>query len=108
MLIRIVRMTFEESKVEDFLNLFNKSKHEIRRFKGCLHLELMQDYHQTNIFTTYSHWIDEHSLEVYRTSPLFKEVWEQTKKLFKEKPVAFSLKAYIRVEEPEDFLTSEH
>lgn len=92
MLIRIVRMTFHENEVEAFLKIFEESKHLIRNFPGCNHLELWQDENQKNIFITYSHWKDEESLNQYRDSELFKTVWTFTRKLFSEKPVVFSSK----------------
>lgn len=97
MLVRIVRMTFQQEKVDDFLNLFEVTKDRIRSFDGCEHLELHKDYHQPNIFVTYSIWRDDKALESYRYSELFEEVWSKTKPLFKEKPVAFSNKPYIKV-----------
>ncbi len=97
MLIRIVRMTFQEDKVEDFLKVFDESKEKIRHFPGCHHLELLKDYSQENIFSTYSYWEDDEALNNYRYSELFKGVWSETKILFKEKPVAFSSKKYIEV-----------
>ncbi|MTI19716.1 antibiotic biosynthesis monooxygenase [Fulvivirga sp. RKSG066] len=90
MLVRIVRMTFKADKVDDFLKVFEESKHKIRAFDGCRHLELHRDYHKKNVFSTYSHWIDDAALDGYRHSDLFKGVWAQTKALFDEKPIAFS------------------
>lgn len=90
MLIRIVRMTFHEEKVGNFLAIFNDSKHKIRRFEGCQHLELLQDKNFPNIFSTYSYWESENHLNTYRDSELFKNVWTLTKVLFVEKPIAFS------------------
>lgn len=98
MLIRIVRMTFDPTKVEDFLAIFNESKHKIRHMEGCTHLELMQDYTLSNSFSTYSVWVDENALNNYRDSELFKDVWARTKALFSEKPIAFSLKEHTKVE----------
>lgn len=97
MLIRIVRMTFEKENVPDFLNVFESSKSKIRSFDGCQHLELWKDYHAENSFTTYSIWDNEDTLNNYRDSELFKSVWQQTKALFKEKPIAFSNKNYTTV-----------
>ena len=97
-LIRIVRMTFQEDQVNTFLEVFNQSKSKIRHFEGCTHLTLMQDYHKPNIFTTYSHWEDDQALDNYRHSDLFKSVWKETKKLFDDKPLAFSLKKFMEVE----------
>jgi len=91
MLIRIVRMTFQEEKIKDFLDNFHKTKKQIRSFEGCEHLELWQDKDQENIFVTYSHWQSQENLDSYRKSELFKEIWSFTKKLFVGKPQAFSV-----------------
>ncbi|QSE96112.1 putative quinol monooxygenase [Fulvivirga lutea] len=97
MLIRVVRMTFEQKNVDDFLAVFNESKDRIRNFPGCQHLELLKDYNQPNIFSTYSIWDDETALDAYRHSELFEGVWAKTKALFSDKPMAFSSKKYIEV-----------
>lgn len=91
MLIRIVRMTFKPESVEDFLALFKESQDQIRNFEGCLHLELLRDFHQSNIYYTHSHWTDDVALEDYRNSGFFKKTWKKTKVLFKEEPLAFSM-----------------
>lgn len=92
MLVRMVRMTFQEDRVDDFLENFEKNKQAIRNFPGCDHLELWQDENEKNIFLTYSHWKSEEALNQYRDSELFKTVWAFTKTLFAAKPVAFSSK----------------
>ncbi len=97
MLIRIVKMTFDPTKVDDFLAVFKESKEKIRAKDGCSHLELMQDYNLPNSFSTYSYWENEEALNSYRNSDLFKEVWAKTKILFSEKPLAFSLKQHTLV-----------
>lgn len=97
MLIRIVRMTFYEDKVDDFLKIFEESKHKIRAFPGCNHLELHRDYNANHIFSTYSYWDSEEAINNYRNSDLFKSVWSRTKVLFAEKTMAFSHKL---VDEP--------
>lgn len=91
MIIRIVKMSFEPGKVNDFLAVFNASKHLIRNFEGCSHLELLHDLDEKNIFFTYSYWKDENALENYRRSELFKNVWSRTKILFNNKPEAWSV-----------------
>ena len=62
MIIRVVRMTFDENKEEDFLTIFNESKDKIRDFDGCIHLELLKDVHAACVYTTYSHWQSEEKL----------------------------------------------
>ena len=98
MLIRIVRMTFQVDKVEEFRNIFNNVKQKIRNFPGCNHLELHQDYHSENIFSTYSHWENDEALNNYRKSELFTEVWKQTKTLFLKHPIAYSNKPVDKVD----------
>lgn len=91
MLVRIVKMTFEPSETEAFQKIFQQNKEKIRGFEGCSFLELYRDKNRSNIFFTYSYWKEERDLEKYRDSALFKEVWSQTKKLFSDKPEAWSV-----------------
>ncbi|PKD18315.1 antibiotic biosynthesis monooxygenase [Salegentibacter salinarum] len=90
MIHRIVKMEFDPEKVEEFLSNFEKNKKKIRTFGGCYKLQLLQDQDNTNIFFTYSYWVDDPSLERYRNSELFKDVWAKTKVLFNAKPEAWS------------------
>ena len=99
MLIRIVRMTFREEEVGNFLSLFDQVKSKIRAFEGCQHLELWQDYNEDNVYLTYSIWDTQEHLDHYRFSELFKDTWSRTKVLFAEKPRAFSSRQYLNVEE---------
>lgn len=91
MFIRIVKMTFEPNYIEYFLKNFNENKQFIRNFEGCRLLELYRDKNNTNQYFTYSYWESEAHLEKYRQSELFNSVWSQTKKLFSEKPQAWSV-----------------
>lgn len=95
MFVRIVKMSFEPSKIDGFLDYFESKKHFIRNFAGCEFLELYRDKENTNIFFTYSHWQDESDLENYRNSDLFKTVWAITKQSFNDKPVAWSVDKLI-------------
>lgn len=97
MLIRTVRMTFKAEEIDNFLQVFEESKHKIRGFEGCHHLELLKDYTNACVFSTYSLWDDQEALNRYRHSELFKAVWAQTKPRFSAKPIAFSSKKYIKV-----------
>lgn len=97
MLIRYVKMTFQEKKVADFLEIFETSKEKIRASEGCQYLELMRDIHQPEVFMTHSHWLSEDALNNYRESELFKSTWSKTKVLFADKPVAFSVESILVV-----------
>ncbi|MDP2541706.1 antibiotic biosynthesis monooxygenase [Tenacibaculum discolor] len=91
MFVRIVKMSFQPEKIEEFLNNFNSKKEFIRNSPGCRLLELYRDKTNPNIFFTYSYWDTEQDLENYRNSELFKGVWAQTKVLFNDKPLAWSV-----------------
>ncbi len=91
MLVRIVKMSFEPSKIDEFLNNFEENKSAIRDFKGCELLELYNDQNQPEIYFTYSYWQSASHLESYRKSELFNKVWAKTKPLFNKKPEAWSV-----------------
>jgi len=91
MFVRIVKMSFSEEHIANFLENFEENKHFIRNYKGCQLLELYRDKKDSNIFFTYSYWETEYDLEHYRQSELFKRVWSKTKVLFNKKPEAWSV-----------------
>lgn len=91
MLIRIVKMTFFSNRTDEFQTRFENIKEKIIAFEGCELLELYQDKNDANIFFTYSYWKSEQSLNQYRKSAFFKEVWSETKKMFSKKPEAWSV-----------------
>ena len=97
MFTRIVKMEFQEDQIASFLANFETVKHNIRHFKGCLHLELWRDKHQPTIFFTYSKWEKESDLETYRNSELFKGVWAKTKPMFVAKANAWSVDTHSEV-----------
>lgn len=91
MLIRIVKLSFHEENIPAFMENFELMKEHIRNSPGNRLLELYQDKNNPCIFFTYSHWETEADLENYRKSALFDEVWTFTKKLFNDKPEAWSV-----------------
>ncbi|MFZ0597667.1 MAG: antibiotic biosynthesis monooxygenase family protein [Flavobacterium sp.] len=91
MFVRIVKMSFHEEKIPDFLENFESVKNKIRNAEGNRFLELYQDKNDKCIFFTYSYWETEADLENYRKSELFNTVWSFTKKLFNAKPEAWSV-----------------
>lgn len=91
MIIRIVRLTFRSEETNNFEALFDRTCNQIRNFEGCRHLQLLRDKDNPNIYCTYSHWDNEQCLENYRNSAFFKDTWTQTKALFADKPLAFSV-----------------
>lgn len=92
---RIVRLSFEESKIDNFLHIFETSKSKISNFPGCRKLDLMRDYNDLNVYYTVSQWETNDDLNKYRNSELFKITWAKTKLLFNDKPYAFSMIDFI-------------
>lgn len=98
MFVRIVKMSFHEKNIPAFLENFELIKEKIRNAPGNRFLELYQDKNNKNIFFTYSYWETEEDLENYRKSALFDGVWTFTKKLFNDKPEAWSVDKLVTLE----------
>src|ERR1700748_1709801 len=97
MLIRIVRMHFTETGVEEFLPTFQANMQAIRTFEGCTQLELLKDINHPLTYTTISYWNDVASLENYRKSELFAAVWKKVKTHFSRSAEAFSIEPLIQL-----------
>jgi quinol monooxygenase YgiN len=82
MVTRIVKMTFRNEACDEFLQIFEKYKTQIRNAKGCTHLALLRVADEPYVFFTYSKWDNEQHLDDYRYSTTFAEVWPQVKVLF--------------------------
>ena len=89
MIKRIVKMEFEPENVSAFVNIFKTNKDIITTFDGCHSVELLRDINTQNIFFTYSIWDSESSLNKYRESNTFKDIWSKTKPLFSSKAKAW-------------------
>jgi hypothetical protein len=98
MITRLVKLTLQPDKIEDFMQVFAEVKETIAGFDGCHRVELLQDIASPNIFFTYSVWEDEHYLNHYRFSEFFKQTWERSKKLFAAKAEAWSVRLIERAE----------
>ena len=98
MFIRIVKMSFHEENIPAFLENFEIMKEKIRNAEGNRYLELYQDKNNPCIFFTYSFWETEDDLENYRRSALFDGVWRFTKKLFNDKPEAWSVDKVVSLQ----------
>lgn len=98
MFVRIVKMSFQEDKIEAFLNNFDEVKGNIRNFPGNRFLELYRDKNNPSVFFTYSYWDSEQDLENYRNSELFNGVWTYTKQFFNQKPEAWSVDKLVSLQ----------
>jgi heme-degrading monooxygenase HmoA len=98
MFVRIVKLSFHEENIPAFLENFELMKEKIRNASGNRFLELYHDKNNKCIFFTYSYWETEQDLENYRNSELFYDVWNFTKKLFNDKPEAWSVDKLVTIE----------
>lgn len=95
MIIRIVKLHFDEKYIGDFLTHFETVKFDVANFKGCYGMKLLRDVNDSNLVMTYSHWESEKDLDNYRNSELFGEIWPTIKKWFDQKPEAWSVEVYF-------------
>lgn len=90
-ILRIVRMDFDPSKVEEFDEMFVRFETRIVAQEGCRKVLLLKSTENPTERTTISWWEDEASLHAYRSSSLFGEVWPLTKSKFQSDPIAWTL-----------------
>ena len=91
-------MSFHKENIPAFMENFELMKNHIRNAPGNRFLELYQDKKNPCILFTYSYWETESDLENYKNSALFDEVWTFTKKLFNDKPEAWSVDKLVTLE----------
>jgi len=91
MIIRIVKMTIQPEKIDQFNRIFNDSVKLIQEYDGCLGVQLMKDVNQENVYFTISKWQTESHLNIYRKSKFFGNTWSTVKVLFAGKAEAWSL-----------------
>ena len=89
-IIRIVRMTFTQETLKQFEAIFRKHENAIGDQPGCFKVELVEDSTNPLVRATVSIWDSEESLNDYRKSELFGEVWPETKRLFAAAPEVVS------------------
>jgi quinol monooxygenase YgiN len=96
MITRVVKIHFQEDKIEQFLTFFETIKWEITKQENCYGMKLLQDKINPEIVFTYSLWKNQEALDKYRDSTLFSEqVWPKIKPWFKEKAQAWTLEEYF-------------
>jgi len=95
MITRIVKLHFQEDRIQDFLDFFETVKYKVSSFPNCHGMKLLQDVHQPHIVFTYSLWESEDDLNIYRDSELFGNVWPTIKPWFAMKAEAWSVNEYF-------------
>ena len=92
-IVRIVRLTFDEKTIETFQELYQKHELAIASQPGCHSVDMVEDEADPYVRATISKWDSVESLNRYRDSELFGEVWPATKALFAGKPEVWTYKA---------------
>jgi autoinducer 2-degrading protein len=90
MVTRIVKLTFKESHIEEFLEFFETIKHKVNEYPGCMGMQLMQQKDNKLVVFTYSQWEKEEDLNSYRDSGTFGNVWPNIKPWFDARPEAWT------------------
>lgn len=90
MIKRIVKLTIRAEEVDAFAAIFRQSRETILSMPGCHHVECLQSVDDPRVFFTYSHWYDVDSLNAYRHTDVFADIWKRTKALFDQKAEAWS------------------
>jgi len=90
MIKRIVKLKIRENSIEDFLKIIDMISTDIVSFPGCRSLQILKETDNKNVFFTISDWDDEIALNKYRKSEFFRSHWQEQKKLFSDKPEAWS------------------
>jgi len=98
MIVRLVQLTIDPTRINDFLQLFEASKKQIRQSPGCLELTLVQDIDQPNRISTLSKWSDEDALQMYRESDFFRSTWSASKRMFADRASATSYQVISRTD----------
>ncbi len=91
MVTRIVKLHFKDAHTAQFLSYFERIKHQVNGFEGCIAMKLFQDRHNPNIVMTYSQWESEEALEKYRHSETFGEIWPRIKPWFAVRAEAWTV-----------------
>lgn len=93
MIIRVVDLQIQPEAFVKAKSLLDEVAPKVRGFEGCLHLELNFDIHRKGHIQTYSKWVSEEALNVYRNSEVFIIFWKSIKPLFLRPASAWSFKS---------------
>jgi quinol monooxygenase YgiN len=95
MITRIVKLTFQEERIADFISFFDTINTRVSTFENCHGMRLMQEKGREHVVFTYSLWESEDALNKYRDSELFQGVWSTIKPWFAERAEAWTVETYF-------------
>lgn len=91
MIVRLVKLTILPAEVERFRAMFPTVRQRVLGAPGCIGLELLSAMDDHGVYFTQSEWTSVGSLEDYRNSALFADVWPLLKPMFAERAQAWTL-----------------
>ena len=95
MITRLVKLSIRPESASGFETIFYNTQALIEGFEGCQKTNLFKVAGAESQYFTISYWNSEESLENYRASELFKNVWSTVKPLFSAKAEAWTLNGVI-------------
>ena len=95
MIERIVKLTFQSDRADEFIAIFNRMQPIILEMQGCTGVRLLRDTTDTNVFFTHSVWASIADLDEYRKTDVFRNTWVYVKTLFAQKPEAWSVEVCV-------------
>ena len=95
MITRLVKLTIRPDSAAEFEAIFYRTQALIENFQGCQKTNLFRVAGTESQYFTISYWNNEESLESYRASELFRNVWSTVKPLFSSKAEAWTLNGVI-------------
>ena len=90
-ILRVVRMEFRPEACAAFDALFAAERSRIAASPGCIALACVSDAAGGSGRTTLSVWRTAEDLVTYRDGEVFRGVWQQAKRGFAHRPVAWSM-----------------
>jgi quinol monooxygenase YgiN len=90
MIHRFVKLKINPENRQNFEDIFTEHNAKIAAFPGCYSVKLVREISSSGEYFTHSIWEDTQTLENYRNSTLFKEIWQTVKPWFAEKAQAWS------------------
>ncbi len=91
MILRIVKMELNETKIELFEHFMDNLKEEKLKQDGCLHHDIFCDKDNSMMFFSYTIWATEKHLKKYKKTELFKEVTRTIRTLCVKEPIAWTV-----------------
>lgn len=91
MITRIVKMTVQMERTDEFRSILELNSQEVRTFNGCEHLEIFCDKKDRSTIFSYSIWKTERHLNQYLRSEFFRSFWPKLTQFFAAEAQAWTV-----------------